>query len=335
MLVLATVLLAMAGSVSAQETEPSNIVAEIVVEDLAAPTDFSVTADGEVVFIAEQGAQQIRRLQGDVDEVVVSGIESDDQSAESIAVIAINAHRVLVGLSGFSSSQHALCLFDTSAKELPLGFADQQVERSRSYERSLERIKTFNVLRLIREQRGLIMVCKFGESSPTVCDIHFKGGNLERLVEHNFEANIGDLSTLAVDQMGGYLVAVTQDKPKQVVFYRVERTLTQSFLIDLENIVSLSFSPVHNRLFAIVNSADDDAASGDGIYEILTDGDACRSRFVIELENPQKLKFDAQGNGWVLSQSATDRSLGLLNKINNLDVSPTIAETKEQGTNEN
>lgn len=319
------------GPVCAQETEPSSIVAEIVVEDLATPTDFSVTADGKVVFIAEQGTRQIRRVQGDLVEVVVSGIEADGQSAASIAVVALNDHRVLVGVSGFSSSKQTLRLFDISASELPLRFIDQQVEQSGSYQRSLERVKALQVLRLLREQRGLTMVCKFGESSPTLCDIHFKGGNLERLTERNFEASIADLATLALDQMGGYLVALTQGNPKQLVFYRSETALMQSFPIELENIVSLSFSPVHNRLFALV----DNAANGDGIYEILTDGDTCKNRFVMELENPEKLKFDEQGSGWVLCRSETNSSGGLLKKINNLDVSPVIARTKEQGSNEN
>ncbi len=335
---LAIVLLPMVSPASAQEAESAelvDIISEVVVGDLNDPTDFSVTPDGDVVFIAERGAGQIRRVRGNASDVVVNQIESGDESAGSIAVHAINKHRILVGVSGFSSAQHALCLFDVSSDELPLDFVGQPVKHSRSYERSLKRLESFSVLRLFGEQRGLAMVCRFGEAPSTLCDIHFKQGNLERLAEHNFETNFAKLSTLAVDQMGGYLVALTQEKPTKIVFYRAGRSLIQSFSIELENIVSMSFSPTHNRLFALVNNGRAaNGSGGDGIYEILTNGDACKSRFVIAIERPEKLKFDAQGNGWVLCRSEADSGRGLLKKINNLDVSPAIVPAQEQDSNE-
>ena len=325
-IVLALVLLGVVRQASAQKEGAADVVAEVVVSDLDAPVDFSVTADGEVVFIAEQGAQRIRRVQGDANEIVVSEIESADQLAESIAVHAVNSHRVLLGLSGFSSAKQALCLFDMSAQELPLDFNDDQVEHSKSFERILKR-KELSVLQMFPEQRGLTMVCKSGDAPPTMFDIHFKGGNLDRLSEHKFEASTADLSTLAVDQMGGYYAAVPRDNPKQIMFYRAENTLTQSFPTELENIVSMSFSPIHNRLFALVGNASKNAlgdSGGDGIYEILADGDGCKSQFVIAIDGAQKLKFDAQGNAWILCIADADSRKGLLKKVSGLDVSPAV-----------
>ena len=63
-IVLALVLLGVVRQASAQKEGAADVVAKVVVSDLDAPVDFSVTADGEVVFIAEQGAQRIRRVQG-------------------------------------------------------------------------------------------------------------------------------------------------------------------------------------------------------------------------------------------------------------------------------
>lgn len=334
MLVLVAVVLPMIQPASAQQAPPADVIAEVVVEDLDDPTDFSVTSDGNVVFIAERGAGQILRVQGETRDVAVCDVKSVNETelAQSISVHAINAHQILVGVSGFSSPEESLCQFNISAGVLPLDFVDEHVRHARSYERVLKRSEGFSVLSLFREQRGLVMVCRFGDAPPTLCEIHFKDGKLEKLTDLKFESNSAKLSTLTVDQMGGYLVGLSRDEPNRIVFYRVDRSSMQSFPIDLENIVALSFSPRHNRLFALVNHENEDAnksSTKEGIYEILADDDACKVRFVISIDRPEKLKFDDQGAGWVLCRSQTENGLGLLKKINNLDVSPSLAQQQK------
>ncbi len=334
-LVLAIGVQATSNSAWAQESASAAIVAELVAEDLATPTDFSVTADGEVVFIAENGAQQIRRIEGESNEIVVSEIKTADESPESIVVAAINANQVLVGVAGFSTVEDSLCLFDLPAEDLPLNFADQRAKQSRNYLGSLKKIEAFSVLRLIRQQKGLSMACSPVDGASFLCDIYFRNGNLDKLVSLLLESDAAQFSTLTVDQMGGYLVALSKDEPNQIVFYRDDMSLTQAFPVELKNIVSLSFSPVHNRLFALVsNDSESGGWEAEGIYEIFNDGEVCKSRLVLAVPHPQILKFDEQGIGYVLSRSESDGSIGVLRKIKNLDVSPVIAQPQKEMTNE-
>jgi hypothetical protein len=323
---------------AAQLAADQLLSAQTIVAGLDNPTDFSVTADGEIAFVAEQGAGQIRRVQGDADEIVVGGIETAEQTASSIAVHAINANRILVGVSGFSSTKRSLGLFEVASENLPLDFHDQHVKHSRPFERVLERTQVLDVLQFFDEQRGLSMVCELGGSSPRLCEIYFKDGNLKKVTPLEFESNNVNLSTLAVDQIGGYLAALTKTEPTQVVFYRAKKTLPQSFPIDLQNIVALRFSPIHNRLFAAVRNTGDNLSAesgGDGIYEILADGNACKSRLVIAIERPMKLKFDGRGNAWVLCQPDAGSGLGVLKKVNGVDVSPTMEAVAQEAASGN
>jgi len=333
-MVLAMTAAVMVSPVSAQQRESADVSAEVVASDLDAPTDFSV-AKGAVVFIAEQGAQQIRRVQDDNDEIVVSGIASDDQPPESIAVHAISSKQILIGVSGFSSSAQSLRLFDVSTETLPLDFNNQHVKHSKTYQRSMRQADELGVLRIFKQQKGLSIVIQSVEANPSLYDICFKAGNLERIDPILVDTTV-DLSTVTVDQMGGYLAAMAQDEPKRIVFFQADGTFMQSFSIDLENIVSLCFSPKHNRLYALVGNSKNvpGDSGGDGIYEILTNGDACKSRFIIGVARPQKLKFDTDGNAWVLCRSDAQSSLGLLKKIKNLDVPPASTHSKEEPKNE-
>jgi len=341
LLMLAAVFLGINRLASAQQQTAT--IAETVVDGLDHATDFSITEDGdiEVIFIAELGAEHIRRIKGDEDAIVVSGIAVEDDPFESIAVQAISSNRILVGVSGISESKQSLRLFDVSALNLPRDFNEQHLEHTRIFQRSLKRVKAINVLRIFSQQKGLSMVCRLGNASPSLCDIHLKEGNLERLAEQNYEKDLTEtarLSTITVDPMGGYLAALSQYQPQEIVFYRAEGKRMQQFRIDLENIVSLNFSPTHDRMFAIVSTPktdDQGDSSADGIYEILSAGDACRSRFVMGVNSPQKMKFDASGNAWVLCGPEEEGGDGLLKKITGLDVTPANKISEEVDSDDN
>ena len=88
------------------EPEQPQVKSEIVVGDLDDPSDFSISRDGQTIFIAEPTTQQIRRIKGDSNDVIITGIEHDDDVPTAISVFSIDDNHILVGVAGFTSPKY-------------------------------------------------------------------------------------------------------------------------------------------------------------------------------------------------------------------------------------
>lgn len=359
------VALVSSGFAHAQDADPNRnetgletgIDAEIVISGLKRPSDFSVSRDGETIFISVLDGKQIRRLCGDVNDIVVDGIDSDDddEEATSISVFAVDKNRVIVGVAGFSSPKMSVALFElSSAKQFPLDFSDDRVTPLRSYQRAIRRRESFDVLRLFEQQRGISMVCRIDKEQLAVLDIQMKDGLLEQLVDgkYNFKiADIHDLSKLTIDPLGGYFVSLRKRAGNcaELVFSQPEGPLIQNFAISLDasRVVSIAFTPDDRRLYALVTAEKDvpsnlsvDATPGkgqprSGIYEILANENGCSADLIYQVDQPQRMKIDAQGKVWVLCGSKQDASESQLLKITGLNPARSIANGKEGDADEN
>ena len=319
-LVLAIAWIACFSPTSAQQQKPpqqSLAKSEIVVADLENRSDFSISRDGETIFVAEPAKKQIRRIKGDSNAVVITGIERKEDEASAISVFAIDDNRILLGVAGFSSPSFAVTLFDLSVVDnLPLDFADDLVQTTRNFQRKSKRAEAFDVLNIFEQQRGISIVRKIGDEKPNLCDITLKGGALETLADADFQTEISnpsDLSTLAVDPLGGYFVTVApdSDSTSKLVFSRAEGMVIQSFSLNLSHVKSLGFTPESQRLYALVGEDDSESKEPSvraGIYEILSNDKACSAELVLSIDQPQKMKIDAQGDAWVLCKTDVEKS---------------------------
>ena len=300
-----------------QQLTPSQPTAETVVTDLKDPSDFAVSRDGKTIFVAEIAEKHIRRFRGDMNDVVLTGIEHDEETASTISVFAIDDNHILIGAAGFSDPKFALTLFDLSAVEnLPLDFIDNVVEPSRNFDRIRKKADAFDVLGMFEQQRGVSVVRRLAGQRPSLCNLHLKGGQLDRL-EHREQssevANLSNLSTLAVDPLGGYFATVLSDSDSTstLIFSQAEGKIIQTFPLDLTHVASLGFASKNQHLYALV-VADDSESSDDsiqtGIYEILSKDDNCFTKLVLAVERPQKMKMDAEGNAWVMCQTDAEKS---------------------------
>ena len=256
-------------------------------------------------------------MKGDSNEVVITGIELDEDEASAISVFTIDDNHVLVGVAGFPTPKLAMTLFDLSvSKNLPLDFTDDFVEPTRSYQRKIKRADAFDVLKLFEQQRGVSFVLKIGEQKPTICDVHLKEGALEKLEYQDKPTKtetISHLSTLAVDPLGGYLVTISpaSNSTSKLIFSQAEGKVIQSFSLELTGVTSLGFTPDSQQLYALVVANETDLDSGSpqaGIYEILSNDEECSAELVLAVDGPQKMKMDAQGNVWVLCKTNAEKS---------------------------
>ena len=321
---LAIALIVCSLNASAQPPEPpelSRVESEIVVNDLENLSDFSISRDGETIFVAAAEAKQIRRIKGDSNELVITGIEHDEEVATAISVFAIDDNHIVVGVAGFSSPKFAMTLFDLSAStKLPLKFADDLVQPSRTYQRKIKRSDAFDVLQIFQQQRGVSIVRQIGDDNPKLCDVPLKDGSLETLTDGEYHPEISkspDLSTLAVDPLGGYIVSVTPDADgtSKLTFSQAEGVIIQSFSLKLPRVRSLGFTPEGRRLYALVVEGDsepEEASLKAGIYEIQSSGADCSAELVLPIRQPQKMKLDAHGNAWVLCKMNSHQKSHLL-----------------------
>ena len=317
---LTIALIVCSSKTSAQQPESpkqSQAKSEIVVADLEDPSDFSISREGETIFVAELAAKQIRRIKDDSNELVITGIEHDEDATTAISVFAIDENHIVLGVAGFSSPKYAMTLFDLSAAEdLPLEFVDDPVKPTRTFERKIKRADAFDVLKIFEQQRGVSFVRKIGDDNPDLCDIPFKDGVFETLSNGYYQPEISDssdLSTLAVDPLGGYFVTVSPDSDgnSKLIFSQAEGVVIQSFSLKLPRVRSLGFTPESQRLYALVvedESEPSDASFQAGIYEILSEDKGCSAELVLKVDRPQKMKMDAQGNAWVLCRMDSEKS---------------------------
>lgn len=241
------------------------VTTEVIVDNLATASDFSVAPDGETVFVAELENRNVRRLRRKDDAVVITDIvgqEKQDNLPKSIHLHAISNHRVLVGVAGFKSARRALTLFDiSSADALPLVFEDEQTTPLRSFQRIVKRSESFDVIKIFSQPRGITVASQTQGRPPTLHDVRLRGGNLNQFTSGDYEALIADrvdLSTLAIETMGGYLVAAAagggsdNDAARTTLCYmQGDGKPMQDFQIDVTDVVAIAFSPNHHRLFVL------------------------------------------------------------------------------------
>jgi hypothetical protein len=365
-----------------QVNDGGGISIEIIASGLDSPTDFAVAEDSKTVFVAEPSKRRVigfnltgqgslfdqQRVEKEVDAehsgtdartVIIEGIEEDGQPPNSICLHAVGRRRLLVGVQGFDSPDVALTLFDILSAETPLHFPDQQVPVQRSFQSSLQRFNRLDVLKIIEQHRGITLVGRMNEGPISMCDLQFKGGSLKRFADP-YDQTMSEpleLPTVAVETLGGYLVAAESENEgrQSISFLQGNGAAIESFQTDLDEIVSIAFSPTAHHLMVLGRRqriaptgrpADDEARIPDsadqerakepaqkhsvgqavwGVYQIVTSNGECQSRLIHPVHHPIALKFDATGDAWVLSQSGQDNQSdesGMLIKITGLDRRP-------------
>ena len=98
---------------------------------------------------------------------------------------------------------------------------------------------------------------------------------------------------------------------RELVFSQAEGIVIQSFSLDLSRVASLGFAPDSQQLYALVVADDSETnrvSFKEGIYEISSGDGECSAKLVQQVDRPQKMKIDAQGNAWVLCKTESEKS---------------------------
>ena len=163
-----------------ENPETPQLKSEIVARDLENLSDFSISRDGETIFIAEPAAKRIskakRRYRGGCHCRHRSTMKTMKTKRQLSRCSPSMKTTCLVGVAGFSSPKFAVTLFDLSAGEdLPIDFIDDLVAPTRTFERKTKRADSFDVLKLFEQQRGVSIVREIGDNRPTLCDVYLQG----------------------------------------------------------------------------------------------------------------------------------------------------------------
>ena len=344
LMALSLILLASRVTTAAPQTpDDTGIESTVVVSELKSPTDFSVVNGGEIIFVAELANKQIRRFRGSNDEVVVDRIGNEAEVPQGISVFAIDGQTVLVGVKGSFEPIYALSVYEFPQEEaLPLDYYADAKPNPRNVERVLKDGKSFNVQGFLANPRSVSVIYETAKEPLRLADVKLKQKAIMALKVGTISERL-NLATLAIDSLGGYFVAISDDG-NAVVFATGDGVFMESFPIKLPHVKSLAFAPQSHRLFALVAPPKNNKQSVEesenanpaktlttaGVYEIVAGGDSCQTRLAIEVDYPKLMKFDGQGNAWILC-GTDDEQKGLLKKISGLDTLPpqkTQPETK-------
>ena len=253
-----------------QNSEDAGIESTVVVSELKTPTDFSVVNGGEIIFVAELANKQIRRFRGSNDEVVVDRIGNKAEVPQGISVFAIDGQTVLVGVKGSFEPIYALSVYEFPQEgALPLDYYADAKPNPRNVERVLKDGKSFNVQGFLANPRSVSVIYETAKGPLRLADVKLKQKAIMALKVGTISERL-NLATLAIDSLGGYFVAISDDG-NAVVFATGDGVFMESFPIKLPHVKSLAFAPQSHRLFALVAPPKNNNQS-------VEESDECKSR---------------------------------------------------------
>ena len=311
--------------------KPGEIVITTVVEGLNNPFSISIEDVSNRIFVAESGAQRIVEIK-DGKAVAVAGdfdaLNYRGYNAGPISVCCAGENVLLVGHDSVAGKGMLTKLKITPNAEDP---TKTDVKRDTTEIEVKEGEPTLNQFSNIMVKHSVIYVVTRGdEKNGWVALAEFQKEKITSLRPSIATAKLSSYPgpTCSTVSPGGEYLVISQmgkegsAKDSRLVFYTLQGKMLRNFEVELQDIVSLAYSPTKKHLFAIdYNSAE--PAKG-GLYKLIGKGaKKCDVKKLQDLTYATSMAFDSKGNLYLTSLGGpptTDgKPTGKLIKIEGLD----------------
>ena len=322
--------------------KPGEIVVTTVVEGLNNPFSIAISKTANRIFVAESGAQRIVEIKDGKAVEIASEFDPQDYrgyKAGPISLFCAGENVLLVGHDSKSGKGSLTKLTITPNAE---DATKTDVKRETAEIKTKEGEPSLNQFSNILVKHSVIYVVTRGdEENGWVALAEFENEKVTSLRPSIATAKLSSYPgpTCSTVSPGGEYLVISQmgkegaAKDSRLVFYTLQGKMLRNFEVELQDIVSLAYSPTRKHLFAIdYNSAEPDKG---GLYKLIgKDAKKCDVKKLQDLNYATSMAFDSKGNLYIASlggpPTADGKPNGKLIKIEGLDDRPVEADDKEK-----
>lgn len=326
--------------------KPGEIVVTTVVEGLNNPFSVAIDNDLDRIFVAESGAQRIVEIKDGKAVEVAGDFDAQPYRGYNAGPISLFYPGENVLLVGHDSKEGVGALTMLKMNPDAEDAAKTDIKRETTEIETKEGASKLNQFSNLLVKHAVIYVVTRGdEENGWIALAEFQNEKITSLRPSIATAKLSSFpnpTCSTVTPAGEYLVISQMGKEgaakdSRLVFYTLQGKMLRNFEVELQDIVSLAYSPSRKHLFAIdSNSAD---PSKGGLYKLIGKGaKKCDVKKLQDLAYATSMAFDSKGNLYITSLGGpptTDgKSNGKLIKIEGLDDQPDEPEEDDEAKNE-
>jgi len=314
--------------------KPGEIVVTTVVEGLNNPFSVSIDGDLDRIFVAESGAQRIVEIKDGKAVEVAGEFDAQPYRGYNAGPISLFCPGENVLLVGHDSKEGVGSLTMLKMKPNSEDATKTDIKRETVQIEAKEGDAKLNQFSNILVKHAVIYVVTRGdEENGWIALAEFQKEKITSLRPSIATAKLSNFpgpTCTAVSPAGEYLVISQMGKEgaakdSRLVFYTLQGKMLRNFEVELQDIVSIAYSPGRKHLFAIDSNSVDPAKGG--LYKLIGKGaKKCDVKKLQDLSYATSMAFDSKGNLYITSLGGpptTDgKPNGKLIKIEGLDDRP-------------
>ena len=330
------------GKEEESKRKPGEIVVTTLVEGLNNPFSIAISKTENRIFVAESGTQRIVEIKDGKAVEIASEFDAVDYRGYKAGPISLCCADENVLLVGHDSKSGKGSLTKLTITPNAQDAAKTDVKRETTEIKTKEGEPVLNQFSNVMVKHAVIYVVTRGdEENGWVALAEFENEKVTSLRPSIATAKLSSFPgpTCSTVSPGGEYLVISQmgkegvAKDSRLVFYTLQGKILRNFEVELQDMVSLAYSPIRKHLFAIdYNSAD--PAKG-GLYKLIgKDAKKCDVKKLQDLTYATSMAFDSKGNLYITSLGGpptTDgKPTGKLIKIEGLDDRPVEPDDKKE-----